>query len=70
MVLRAWCNLLQFLDYIGSNGGRDGKPKQTRVTRYTMDRKEPYQVDPKSALIVIGIRRVMFCLYRLAEHDA
>jgi glucose/arabinose dehydrogenase len=39
--------------YVGSNGSRGGKPKQTRVTRYTMDRRAPYHVDPKSALVII-----------------
>ena len=39
--------------YVGSNGSRGGKPNQTRVTRYIMDRAAPFKVDPKSALIII-----------------
>lgn len=39
--------------FVGSNGARNGKPEQTRVTRYTMDREAPFQVDPTSALIII-----------------
>ena len=39
--------------YVGSNGAREGKTKQTRVTRYTMERAEPYKVDPKSAVVII-----------------
>jgi glucose/arabinose dehydrogenase len=39
--------------YVGSNGSRDGKPNQTRVTRYTMERTAPFRVDAKSALVII-----------------
>ncbi|MBI3408092.1 MAG: PQQ-dependent sugar dehydrogenase [Planctomycetes bacterium] len=39
--------------YIGSNGSLNGGPKKTRVTRYTMERTEPYKVDPKSATVII-----------------
>ncbi|MFO0964395.1 MAG: sugar-binding protein [Gemmataceae bacterium] len=40
--------------YVGSNGASDPKaPKKTRVTRYTMDRKPPYAVDPKSKTVII-----------------
>jgi glucose/arabinose dehydrogenase len=39
--------------YVGSNGSRSGKPNQTRVTRYAMDRTAPYRVDPASALVII-----------------
>lgn len=42
--------------YIGDNGPggpeKDSK-KTTRVTRYTIDRKPPYQFDPKSAQTII-----------------
>ncbi len=38
--------------YIGDNGPMSGK-KKTRVTRYTMETKPPYKLDPKSAKIVI-----------------
>src|SRR5690349_335722 len=34
--------------YIGDNGPMNGA-KKTRVTRYTMDPKPPYRLDPKSA---------------------
>jgi uncharacterized repeat protein (TIGR03806 family) len=40
--------------YIGGNGPNQGKvPKQSRVTRYTMDPKPPYRLDPKSAKVII-----------------
>ncbi|MCI0377101.1 MAG: PQQ-dependent sugar dehydrogenase [Gemmataceae bacterium] len=46
--------------YVGSNGSRDKGPKMTRVTRYTMERPKAgqvenlsYNVDPKSALVII-----------------
>jgi uncharacterized repeat protein (TIGR03806 family) len=38
--------------YIGDNGPMEGK-KKTRVTRYTMDPKPPYRLDPKSAKVII-----------------
>ena len=39
--------------YIAGNGaGANGK-KHTRVTRWTMDRKEPYTVDPQSRQLII-----------------
>ncbi|VTS06280.1 PQQ-dependent sugar dehydrogenase [Tuwongella immobilis] len=40
--------------YVGSNGSKGSAPKQTRVTRYTMERQEPYRVDPKSATEIIA----------------
>lgn len=39
--------------YVGSNGSLGGGPKKTRVTRYVMERREPYKVDPASAKIII-----------------
>lgn len=40
--------------YVGSNGAdKKDAPKKCRITRYTMDRKSPYKVDPKSALVII-----------------
>lgn len=39
--------------YIGGNGARDGGPKQTRVSRYTMSREPPYALDPDSELVII-----------------
>jgi uncharacterized repeat protein (TIGR03806 family) len=38
--------------YIGGNGPMNGK-KQTRITRYTMEPKPPYHLDPKSAKVII-----------------
>ncbi len=38
--------------YIGDNGPMTGK-KKTRVTRYTMDPKPPYRLDPMSARVII-----------------
>jgi uncharacterized repeat protein (TIGR03806 family) len=38
--------------YVGDNGPMSGK-KKTRVTRYTMDTKPPYRLDPKSAKFII-----------------
>jgi uncharacterized repeat protein (TIGR03806 family) len=42
--------------YIGMNGSRTSNPsdpKYTRVLRYTMDRKPPYALDPKSEKVII-----------------
>lgn len=39
--------------YIGSNGSRPGEKKMTRVTRYVIDRKPPYRLDPSSATVII-----------------
>ncbi len=40
--------------YVGSNGPQSGPgPKKTRVTRYWMDPKPPYKLDPKSATVII-----------------
>jgi uncharacterized repeat protein (TIGR03806 family) len=39
--------------YLGWNGPSSGKPKYTRVTRYTMARTPPYALDPKSATLII-----------------
>ncbi len=39
--------------YVGWNGGVDGGAKQSRVTRYTIDREPPYRLDPDSALTII-----------------
>lgn len=41
--------------YIGSNGPSPGTkgPKRCRIVRYTMDRKPPFDVDPKSAKLII-----------------
>src|SRR5262249_525060 len=38
--------------YVGDNGPISGG-KKTRVTRYTMDPKPPYALDPKSARVII-----------------
>jgi glucose/arabinose dehydrogenase len=38
--------------YIGDNGPMSGN-KKTRITRYTMDPKPPYRLDPKSAKVII-----------------
>jgi uncharacterized repeat protein (TIGR03806 family) len=38
--------------YVGDNGPMSGK-KKTRVTRYTMETKPPYRLDPKTATVVI-----------------
>jgi glucose/arabinose dehydrogenase len=38
--------------YVGDNGPMSGN-KKTRVTRYTMETKPPYRVDPKSAKVII-----------------
>ncbi len=38
--------------YIGDNGPMTGT-KKTRVTRYTMQTKPPYRLDPKSAKVII-----------------
>ncbi len=45
--------------YIGSNGPHPSGKKHTRVTRYVMDRKPPYKLDPKSATVDhrLAIRR-------------
>ncbi len=40
--------------YVGSNGPAKAAPRQTRVTRYTMARKAPFQLDPKSAKVIIA----------------
>jgi glucose/arabinose dehydrogenase len=40
--------------YIGSNGPLHGRHKTTQVTRYTVDRKPPYKLDPQSARLIIG----------------
>ncbi len=39
--------------YLGDNGPMSGGNKKTRVTRYTMETKPPYRLDPKSAKVVI-----------------
>src|SRR5262249_43478008 len=39
--------------YIGSNGPHPSGKKRCRVTRYVMDRKAPYKLDPKSATVII-----------------
>ena len=41
--------------YIGMNGPSSGpsKSKKTRVLRYTMDRRPPYRLDPKSETVII-----------------
>jgi glucose/arabinose dehydrogenase len=41
--------------YIGWNGLESAKPeeKKTRVTRYTVDRKPPYKLDPASEKLII-----------------
>jgi uncharacterized repeat protein (TIGR03806 family) len=38
--------------YVGDNGPMKGA-KKTRVTRYTMETKPPYRLDPKSAKVII-----------------
>jgi glucose/arabinose dehydrogenase/mono/diheme cytochrome c family protein len=38
--------------YVGDNGPMSGK-KKTRVTRYTMETKPPYHLDPRSAKVII-----------------
>jgi len=39
--------------YAGSNGPMTTAPKTTRVSRFTVDRKAPFAIDPKSEFIVI-----------------
>jgi uncharacterized repeat protein (TIGR03806 family) len=39
--------------FVGSNGAKDGQPKQSRVTRYAMDRKSPFALAAESALTII-----------------
>jgi glucose/arabinose dehydrogenase len=39
--------------YVGSNGPAKGPPRKTRITRYTMSRKAPFDLDPKSAKVII-----------------
>jgi glucose/arabinose dehydrogenase len=39
--------------YVGWNGPLDGPKRFTRVTRYTIDRKPPCALDPKSAQLII-----------------
>jgi uncharacterized repeat protein (TIGR03806 family) len=39
--------------FIGSNGPIKGKPKFTRVARYTIARTPPYAIDPKSEKVII-----------------
>ena len=39
--------------YIGSNGPHPSGKKHTRVTRYVVDRRPPYKLDPKSATVII-----------------
>lgn len=41
--------------YVGSNGPSPGTkgPKRCRIVRYTMDRKAPYDIDPKSAKLIL-----------------
>jgi uncharacterized repeat protein (TIGR03806 family) len=39
--------------YLGSNGGRDGEPKKSRITRYTIDREPPYLLAVDSAKVII-----------------
>lgn len=39
--------------YLGLNDSRQGRPKTTQVVRYTVDRKPPYRVDPKSETLII-----------------
>lgn len=39
--------------YVGSNGPGKQAPRKTRVTRYTMARQAPFQLDPKSAKVII-----------------
>ena len=40
--------------YIGMNGPMEGDDKQTMAVRYTVDRKPPHKIDPKSKLVIIG----------------
>ena len=39
--------------FVGSNGPHSGKPKTTRVIRYTIDRKPPHRIVPGSAKMII-----------------
>lgn len=39
--------------YVGWNGPSSGKDKQTKVTRYVMDRQPPYTLDPRSEKLII-----------------
>jgi uncharacterized repeat protein (TIGR03806 family) len=39
--------------YVGDNGPLKGRGKKTRVTRYTVDRRPPFAVDSKSAVVAI-----------------
>jgi len=40
--------------YIGMNGPQMGPDKKTQAVRYTVDRKPPYRIDPKSKLVIIA----------------
>lgn len=40
--------------FLGWNGSIDGSPKRTRITRYVMETREPYKVDPASATEIIA----------------
>ncbi len=39
--------------YIGLNGPQEGRPKKTQVVRYTVDRRPPHRIDPKSKRLII-----------------
>ncbi len=39
--------------FVGNNGPSSKKPRQCRVTRYTMDRRPPFAIDPDSAKVII-----------------
>lgn len=39
--------------YLGSNGPEKSSKKKTRVVRYTIDRKPPFRLDPKSRFLII-----------------
>src|SRR5579884_1727868 len=39
--------------FVGSNGPLSTAPRFTRVTRYTVSRRPPYGLDPKSAKVII-----------------
>src|SRR5207248_2227586 len=39
--------------YVGSNGPLHGRRKTTRVLRYTLDRKPPFALDPKSEKLIL-----------------
>jgi uncharacterized repeat protein (TIGR03806 family) len=39
--------------YVGGHGMREGDRKTCRITRYTLSRAEPFQIEPDSATVII-----------------